>query len=129
METIIISNEELDSIKESGSNLKTLRASAIPAGLYDVLSIDNFTVQSREEIASSLEAKGKDSSWCSGLPDANIKGIIKIEKNGVASTFYLNNALFNLCVEQGVLASASNSKSNKKTTTEFLLTDNQLKIS
>ena len=105
---------ELGSVKESGTNLRTQRASAIAAGIYDVVEIINFEVQSREDIISILEEKGKDASWCSNLPDSNVKGLIRLSKDGgVVSSYYLNNQLFNLIIEQNVVEIKDIKKNNK----------------
>ena len=129
METIKLSAQELNSIAESGTILKMQKASAIPAGVYSVIEISNFSLQSREDIIEILSKKGKDTEWCSTLPETNIKGIIALEKNGSTQTFYLNNQLFNLLVEQNVFNIVDVKEKGKVVSQSFELTENQLKIS
>ena len=101
-ELITLTASEAAEIKSQGYSLKTLKAGEIKSGMYNVSEI-SITVKDRDEIRKSLEESDKDASWTENLPSKNIAGRVKLIKGDKSISVYLNNALFNLMLEQSVV--------------------------
>lgn len=101
---VTLDDNDFTAVQSSGTSLRTAKAKDLKNGIYSILELKDVVKKTKSEVIDSLtEFYGEEPKWASNLPETNISGYARLKIGDAGLGVYLNNALFNLMVEQGAL--------------------------